>query len=268
MSEAWIQYRESSRWIQYSLFRATFLQELAQLWEKNCLEPLWQAVFDIMGLATEVPESFTSSARAKAPKPAARSKPLEETPEKPQSSSSQVLEKPDGKPSHLDSVETPKKCGSSKRKEKDMTPEKVGQAPKRCKAVARGRPVHFGQPRKVDPTLKSAQTDKKRKAHEEQEDAQNEKSGDVGQDPEDTLQLEDDDDDDDKRGRIHRKTHIRTCWKKPKSESTLQMLAVKDYLAGLGITWPSFQKFHSRSSAGVYWSLCRQIKKEYLFVAF
>ena len=45
---------------------------------------------------------------------------------------------------------------------------------------------------------------------------------------------------------ISREAHKRSCFKKTISQSERQSQAFKMYLMDIGITWPAFQKMHTR----------------------
>ena len=48
------------------------------------------------------------------------------------------------------------------------------------------------------------------------------------------------------KGGITRRSHKRACQKKTLSDSVRQLQATKGYLTSIGVTWPAFQKMHSR----------------------
>ena len=70
---------------------------------------------------------------------------------------------------------------------------------------------------------------------------------------------------DDFKGGITRRGHKRTCQKKTLSESFLQQQAVKRYLTSIGVTWPAFQKMHSRLNCLILFSKKMPCSKRFIF---
>lgn len=192
------------------------VQELHQLWLQMADRPEWQLLFSALHLSSLAESRMESDSKMQS----------QNTTKKKKKQAEEVKSS-----ARACTPERPSKAAKKAHKPDDEGPLATPEKMELPTGVSHCRPADFGRPKKRDSTMLM-------------------QAGSLQLDPEaaadQACELAEDLPDTGEEASRKKKKHQRAFKSKPQSDEELKVRATSLYLSSIGLTWPRFQKFHTR----------------------